>query len=323
VTLPDPEGDISDTDVARAVEILRSGGVVGLPTETVYGLGADASNPSAVERIFHIKGRPADHPLIVHVADIDHARLWARTWTAQAQLLAEACWPGPLTLILERAPHVIDQITGGRDSVAIRCPSHPVMHRVLAELEGGIAAPSANRFGKVSPTTAQHVLDDLGHDVDYVLDGGPCDIGVESTIVDCTVDPPQILRPGGVPETRIIEVLGAVATASGPSRAPGMMLSHYAPNCRVHAVETRREAEEERAVLAASIDDDSADGATSMDSVAILDASVDPDRFASSMYAQLRECDRLGVRDVIVVLPNDSGIGSAIRDRIFKASVRD
>jgi L-threonylcarbamoyladenylate synthase len=323
VTLPDAKDDISGTDVGRAVEILRSGGVVGLPTETVYGLGADASNPSAVERVFRIKGRPADHPLIVHVADVEHARLWAKRWTAQAQLLADAFWPGPLTLILERAPHVIDQVTGGRDSVAIRCPSHPVILRVLAELEGGIAAPSANRFGKVSPTAAQHVVDDLGSDVDYVLDGGPCDIGVESTIVDCTVDPPQVLRPGGVPEARIIEVLGAVATASGPSRAPGMLLSHYAPNCRVHAVETRRKAEEERVLLAGSVADDSADSARSMDSVAILDASVDPDRFASSMYAQLRECDRLGVRDVIVVLPKDSGIGSAIRDRIFKASVRD
>jgi len=303
--------DTCGTDVTRAVEILRSGGVVGLPTETVYGLGADASNPSAVERIFRIKGRPADHPLIVHVADLEHARLWSKKWTTHAQVLADAFWPGPLTLILERAPHVIDQITGGRDSVAIRCPSHTLMQRVLVALDGGVAAPSANRFGKVSPTTAQHVMDDVGLEVDYVLDGGPCDIGVESTIVDCTVDPPQVLRPGGISEAQIVDVLGAVATASGPSRAPGMMLSHYAPDCRVHAVETLREAEEEREVLSGS------------GSVVILDATTDPDRFASSMYAQLRECDRMGVHDVIVVLPADRGIGRAIRDRIFKASVRD
>ncbi|MFM8858296.1 MAG: L-threonylcarbamoyladenylate synthase [Actinomycetota bacterium] len=317
------ENDNSGTDIARAVEILRSGGVVGLPTETVYGLGADASNPSAVERVFRIKGRPADHPLIVHVADVEHARRWCREWTGGAQLLAEAFWPGPLTLILERALHVIDQITGGRNSVAIRCPSHPIMHRVLVDLDGGIAAPSANRFGKVSPTTAQHVIDDLGLDVDYVLDGGPCDIGVESTIVDCTVDPPQILRPGGVSESRIIDVLGAVASASGPSRAPGMMLSHYAPNCRVHAVESQREAEEQQVKLSGSSAALDEDGSARADTVVILDASVDPDRFASSMYAQLRKCDRMGVRDVVVVLPKDSGIGSAIRDRIFKAAVRD
>jgi L-threonylcarbamoyladenylate synthase len=316
-------GDIIGTDVEHAVDILRSGGVVGLPTETVYGLGADASNPSAVERVFRIKGRPAGHPLIVHVADVEHARLWAKVWNENAQLLADAFWPGPLTLIVERASHVSDQVTGGRDSVAIRCPSHPVMHCVLVDLQGGIAAPSANRFGKVSPTTAQHVVDDLGSEVDYVLDGGPSGIGVESTIVDCTVDPPQVLRPGGVLESRIVEVLGAVDPASGPSRAPGMLTSHYAPNCRVHAVETCRQAEEERSVLAGSSPDDPAVGGTDVDSIVILDASVDPDRFATSMYAQLREYDQLGIRDVIVVLPEDSGIGTAIRDRIFKASVRD
>ena len=310
------------TDVSQAVRILRSGGVVGLPTETVYGLGADASNPSAVERVFRIKGRPRDHPLIVHVADIEHARQWAKTWTVQAQLLADAFWPGPLTLILERAPHVIDQITGGRNTVAIRCPSHPLMHRVLVDLDGGVAAPSANRFGKVSPTTAQHVLDDLGPDVDYVLDGGPCAIGVESTIIDCSVEPPQVLRPGGVSEAQVIEVLGHVATASGPSRAPGMLLSHYAPKCRVHPVESRPEADHAKELLEKTVDDTSVAGGSTMDSVTILDASMDPPSFASTMYAQLRECDRRGLRDVIVVLPEDSGIGSAIRDRIFKASVR-
>lgn len=315
------------TDVSRAVLVLRAGGVVGLPTETVYGLGADATNPEAVERVFRIKGRPANHPLIVHVADVDHARQWSKNWTAEAELLAEAFWPGPLTLILERAPHVIDQVTGGRDTVAIRCPSHPLMHRVLVELAGGIAAPSANRFGKVSPTTAQHVVEDLGLDVDYVLDGGPCDIGVESTIVDCTCEPPQVLRPGGISEAQIAEVLGHVAHASGPSRAPGMLVSHYAPNCRVHTVESRQQAEDEIAALTGPTadqptHDDSVRADVQPMSVMILDASVDPDGFASTMYAQLRDCDRKGVRDVIVVLPPDIGIGSAIRDRILKASFR-
>jgi L-threonylcarbamoyladenylate synthase len=201
------------------------------------------------------------------------------------------------------------------------------MHRVLVELAGGIAAPSANRFGKVSPTTAQHVVEDLGSDVDYVLDGGPCDIGVESTIVDCTCEPPQLLRPGGISEEQIAEVLGHVAHASGPSRAPGMLVSHYAPNCRIHTVESRQQAEDEIAALTGPAADQLTHGNSvradaQPTSVMILDASVDPDGFASTMYSQLRDCDRKGVHDVIVILPPDIGIGSAIRDRILKASFR-
>lgn len=300
------------TDVSRAVDILRSGGVVGLPTETVYGLGADASNPDAVARVFDIKGRPSDHPLIVHVADVARARTWAREWPSSAEELARAFWPGPLTLIVERATHVLDAVTGARDTVALRCPSHPMMHELLEVFAGGVAAPSANRFGKVSPTTARHVLDDLGSDVDYVLDGGACAVGVESTIVDCTVTPVQVLRPGGISSEQIAEVLGAVATATGPSRAPGMLASHYAPQCRVHAVSSRAEAEEEIDRLTGL----SGHGETAE----LLDASADPVTFASTMYAALRDCDRRGVTDVFVVLPSDSGIGQAIRDRILKAS---
>lgn len=299
-------------DVGRAVEILQSGGTVGLPTETVYGLGADASNTQAVARVFRIKGRPADHPLIVHVASSDVARRWSADWTDEAELLAKAFWPGPLTIVVRRASHVIDEVTGGRETVALRCPLHPMMQAVLTAFDGGVAAPSANRFGRVSPTTAQHVLDDLGSDVDYVLDGGACTVGLESTIVDCSVSPPQILRPGAITEQQIIDVLGSVAAASGPSRAPGMLESHYAPLCRVHPVESAEEADVLRSRLA---DED-----TSRPTIEVLDASVDPRSFAASMYADLRHCDAVGVTDAIVVLPPDSGIGRAIRDRIFKAA---
>lgn len=302
-------------DIGRAVDILRSGGVVGLPTETVYGLGADASNAEAVKRIFQIKGRPTDHPLIVHVADVETARTWSRHWTPEAESLAQAFWPGPLTLIVERAKHVLDVVTGNRDTVALRCPSHPMMHKVLVELTRGVAAPSANRFGKVSPTTAQHVLDDLGSDIDYVLDGGPCSIGVESTIVDCTSQPPQILRPGGVSDTEITEILGHIAPASGPSRASGMLQNHYSPDCRVHPVESLSDA---RAAVAES--ERAGQDAPTMD---ILDASADPVGFATMMYSLLRNCDNRGLHDVYVVLPPDSGIGRAIRDRIHKAASKE
>ena len=299
-------------DVEHAVEILRSGGTVGLPTETVYGLGADASDTQAVARIFRIKGRPADHPLIVHVANSEVARRWSAEWTDEAERLADAFWPGPLTIVVRRAHHVIDEVTGGRDTVALRCPSHPMMQAVLTAFDGGIAAPSANRFGKVSPTTARHVLDDLGSDVDYVLDGGACSVGLESTIVDCSVSPPQILRPGAITEQQIVGVLGAVEPARGPSRAPGMLESHYAPRCRVHPVESAQAAGD----LHEHLDDMGVPRST----IRILDASADPSSFATSMYADLRACDAVGITDAIVVLPPESGIGSAIRDRIFKAA---
>lgn len=299
-------------DVDLAVTILRDGGVIGIPTETVYGLGADATNLDAVQRVFRIKGRPVDHPLIVHVADIATARTWSSDWTPEAETLAAAFWPGPLTIVVARAGHVFDAITGGHPTVAVRCPSHPLMLRLLSKLDRGIAAPSANRFGKVSPTTAQHVVDDLGGDVDYVLDGGPCTVGLESTIVDCTVDPPQVLRPGAITEQKIADVLGAVAPANGPSRAPGMMQSHYAPSCTVHPVASLDEA-------TASVEHLTSRGVDAT-KIRVLDASVDPESFASTMYSDLRDCDTHGVHDVFVVLPPDIGIGQAIRDRILKAA---
>jgi len=318
--------------ITAAVDALRRGEVVGLPTETVYGLAADATNDDALRRVFAVKGRPADHPLIVHIADLEHARLWSKKWTTHAQVLADAFWPGPLTLILERAPHVIDQITGGRDSVAIRCPSHTLMQRVLVALDGGVAAPSANRFGKVSPTTAQHVMDDVGLEVDHVLDGGPCDIGVESTIVDCTGDEPVVLRVGAVTVERLAEILGTTPRvrtdddSTGGARAPGMLASHYAPDARVHMAE----ADDVRAVLAHLVAaDDGTVGLlapTSMDdlpdAVVELEPVGPPDDYATALYARLRQADRLGLAHLVCVPPPPVGVGVAVRDRLRRAATR-
>lgn len=296
------------TDVERAVDVLRAGGLVGLPTETVYGLAADARNEDAVRHVFATKGRPLGHPLIVHVADVDEARCWASDWPIPADLLVERFWPGPLTVIVRRRDDVLDVVTGGRDTVAVRVPDHPLAQSLLRSFGGGLVAPSANQFGRVSPTTARHVVDDLGDAVGYVLDGGPCTIGVESTIVDCSVDPPQVLRPGAVSEVEVRQAIGSLDPASGPSRAPGMLASHYAPSCEVVPVESLAEAE--RLIASTSVHSDTV----------ILDASLDPVRFASRLYAELRRCDAEGRRRVVIVLPPDDGIGRAVRDRITKAA---
>ena len=295
------------TDVERAVAVLRRGGLVGMPTETVYGLAADASVEEAVRRVFATKGRPLGHPLIVHVADVQQARGWASEWPSSAEALATAWWPGPLTLIVRRRTGVLDVVTGGRDTVALRVPEHPMARALLESFGDGLVAPSANLFGKVSPTTARHVADDLGDTVDYVLDGGPCLIGVESTIVDCSVDPPQVLRPGAVSESDVMQVVGTIAAVSGPSRAPGMLASHYAPSCEVVPVESRDEADRWTSA------DDGA-------STEVLDASDDPIGFAARLYSELRRCDDEGRRRVVIVLPSDEGIGRAVRDRITKAA---
>lgn len=295
------------TDVDTAVRVLREGGLLGLPTETVYGLAAAIDQPEACRRIFEVKGRPVDHPLIVHVADIASARVLAAEWPAAAEALGSAFWPGPLTLVVRAHPMVPTVVTGGRPTVAIRVPSHPLAQEVLRRLGSAVAAPSANRFGRVSPTTAGHVADDLDGDVDYVLDGRSSTIGLESTIVDCTTDPPQVLRPGAVDRERLTAILGQVAAASGPSRAPGMLPSHYAPRCRVVAV------------------DDDAELARVLAEhrgrrLVVLDGRSDPHDFGSQMYESFRRADREGFELAIVLLPDAHGIGEAIRDRVLKAA---
>ena len=292
-------------DLDQALAVLRAGGLVAIPTETVYGLAADASNPVAVRRIFAVKHRPVDHPLIVHIAAAEQLRDWAGAIPPSAVVLADACWPGPLTVLVPRAARVLDAVTGGLPTVGVRVPAHPLTLQLLERFGGGLAAPSANRFGRVSPTTADHVRDDLGDDVDFVLDGGPCPIGVESTIVDCTVDPPQVLRPGGIPSEQISALLDQVLGHSdGPSRAPGMLESHYAPRCRVLLATTPAEAQALTAGWPGS---------------EIL-GDTDLVRYAQSLYSRLRDADDRHVDTLIAVLPPATGLGHAIRDRLTKAA---
>jgi L-threonylcarbamoyladenylate synthase len=293
------------TDIDRALAVLRAGGLVGIPTETVYGLAADASNPDAVARVFAVKRRPLDHPLIVHIAAAELLGEWAAAIPPTAAVLADACWPGPMTLLVPRAAPVLDVVTGGLPTVGVRVPAHSMTLELLRRFERGLAAPSANRFGRVSPTTADHVRADLGDDVDFVLDGGPCPIGVESTIVDCTVDPPQVLRPGAISADDISALLDlTLGTASGQSRAPGMLASHYAPRCRVVLASTVAEA---RSLAAAT------PGAEVLD-------DTDLARYASSLFARLRDADDRGVPTLVAVLPPADGLGHAIRDRLTKAA---
>jgi L-threonylcarbamoyladenylate synthase len=297
------------TDVGRAADAIRSGGLVAIPTETVYGLAADARNAAAVRRIFEVKGRPGDHPLIVHLGSADQVEEWAGAISDAARRLIGAAWPGPLTVIVPRADGILDEVTGGRDTVGLRVPAHPLTAELI-DRAGALAAPSANRFGSVSTTTAQHVLDDLGDRLDpqrdVILDGGACPVGVESTIVDCAVDPPQILRAGGVPVEDVLALLdGGLAAASGPSRASGMLPSHYAPRCAVRIVDDVDDAIALRAGTPRS---------------EILDLTDDLARYARELYARLRDADARGVGTVIAVLPPPLGLGHAIRDRLTKAA---
>lgn len=311
-----PHAALVSTDPQRAANCLRSGGLAVIPTETVYGLAADAEQPEAVARVFGIKGRPTDHPLIVHIASGRELAGWVSKIPPVAAALADACWPGPLTLLLERAARVGDVLTGGRDTVGIRVPAHSLTQQVLAMTGGGLAAPSANRYGQVSPTTVQHVIDDLGAlldpERDVILDGGASPVGVESTIVDCTAVPPQILRPGGIPTETIAAILETpIAPASGPARAAGMLESHYAPRATVHLVDRLADAN-------AAADRFRAAGLA----VRVIDGTGDLVHYARSLYAELRGADDDACSDVIAVMPGELGLGHAIRDRLQKAAAR-
>ncbi len=317
----------SSPELIRAVEVLREGGLIGLPTETVYGLGADASNDLAVRRIFAVKGRPSTHPLIVHVASVEHARQWALELTEVGEKLARAFWPGPLTLIVKRSERASDAVTGGQDTVGLRVPSHPLALELLQLFGGGVAAPSANKFGKVSPTTASHVRNELGDEVELILDGGNSSVGVESTIIDVTQSPPRLLRPGGISREAIEALLGQpleLATHATDVRAPGMLESHYAPRAGLWLVSAgevfheaaRRKAAGARVVVIAP------EGTALPEGVASLTVPHDEAGFARVLYAHLRAADALGDL-ILAVPPAESGLGLAVRDRLQRASKRD
>ena len=315
----------SPNAIARAVALLRAGELVAFPTETVYGLGADASNPDAVRRIFTAKGRPADHPVIVHLHDASQLVHWARAVPEPARRLAAAFWPGPLTLILRRAADVADIVTGGQESVGLRVPSHPVARDLLAAFGGGLAAPSANRFGRISPTTAQHVADDLGELVPMIIDGGACMIGIESTIVAFTGEEPVLLRPGAIGMLALTRVLGRAPR--GPDadtpRASGTLASHYAPwtaaalvapTILCAEIEQLGARDEAVAVLARTVP--RPDDFMGTWFRAPLDAAA----YAHDLYAALRELDAANADVILIESVPDDDAWLAVGDRLLRAT---
>ena len=307
-----------NAEVRRAADILKRGGLVAFPTETVYGLGADAANAQAVARLYAVKGRPADHPVIVHFAGSEQAFAWAREVPDAARRLAARFWPGPLTLILKRSTLAQDFVTGGQDTVGLRVPSHPIAHEMLSLFGSGVAAPSANRFGLVSPTTAAHVREDLGEDVDLVLEGGSSEIGIESTIVDLSGAGAVLLRPGGISQEELsrsgIEFAGR--TADSPRHSGGLE-RHYAPRTPArlvptHALDKAISSTGNRvAVLAFSRPDERVDYWLRM--------PREPAAYAQRLYAALRELDSAACEAILVEAPPEAPEWAAVHDRLRRA----
>jgi len=314
------------TDIETAAGVLRDGGLVAIPTETVYGLGANAEDPAAVARIFHVKGRPPSHPLIVHIGGAEQLAEWVEEVPATARLLAEHFWPGPLTLVLRRGRRVPLEATGGLETVAVRVPDHPITLALLSAFGGGVTAPSANRFGSVSPTTSDHVRAELGDAVDFVLDGGPCEVGVESTIVDVTGEIPSILRPGGVSREDLEAVLGHPLTLPTTSsvRVPGQHPSHYAPRARVILVEPEKviaeaqSAQEQGHQVGVLLPAPFADAPVKAHFVVALPDAMAA--YARGLYGFLRELDQQGCDLIIASLPPEDGLGLAIANRLRRAA---
>ena len=299
-----------DGVVARAVAVLRTGGVVAIPTETVYGLAADVANPAAVARVYAIKGRPVEHPLIVHAHEVDALEGYVAQITPALRALAARFWPGPLTAIVARGPRTPRTVTGGQETVAVRVPEHPLARAILAAFGGALAAPSANRFGRVSPTTAAHVRADLGDEIDLIVDGGPAQVGVESTIVDLTGAVPAVLRAGAITPSQLGDALGTpvVTRVGGAVRAPGSLSSHYAPHARVVLIgEAERDGEAQRRAALG-------------ERVAVLTLPDDPAAAARSLYATLRALDADGYGVIVATLPAEIEQNAAVRDRLIRAA---
>jgi L-threonylcarbamoyladenylate synthase len=321
-----PGSDVRSGEIEQAAAILRAGGLVAFPTETVYGLGADAENEAAVRAVFAAKGRPADHPVIVHLADIQDIVPWSGHIPNLAWRLAEAFWPGPLTLILPRAARAKDVVTGGLDTVGLRVPSHPVAQALLREFGGAIAAPSANRFGRVSPTRAEHVRAEFADSLPLILDGGDCEVGLESTIVDFSTSSPAILRPGAITKEQVESVCGQALQSleSNLTRCSGRLESHYAPRALVEMVEPQamvgRAAEllkQGKKVAILGPPDSIFPAGTEL----ILLGNDAASR-ARALYSALRKVDELGCDVVLVSPPAPHGLGAALLDRLQKAAGR-
>ncbi|HTY60941.1 MAG TPA: L-threonylcarbamoyladenylate synthase [Acidobacteriota bacterium] len=315
----------SDTKaIERAARIIRDGGLVAFPTETVYGLGADAENPQAVARIFEVKARPRIDPLIIHVADFESAKKYGR-FPASADYLARRFWPGPLTLIVEKEPTVPSIVTAGLDTVAIRVPAHPAALALIRAAGCGIAAPSANPFGYVSPTEAQHVAEQLGPSIDLILDGGVCPIGLESTILSLANSAYRILRLGGTPLEEIVSVVGNVemaVEASGRPEAPGQLKRHYSTRTRLEIVEESMESwpsGERVGLLSLTEPANPRDYAA----VEILSPTSNMREAAANLFRALRKLDSLSLDKIIARPVHEEGLGRAIMDRLRRCSVRE
>lgn len=315
-------------DIQKAVQLLKAGGLVAFPTETVYGLGADARNPQAVKRIFSAKERPYDHPLIVHIADSTQLNDWAREIPQAAYRLAQAFWPGPLTLILKKQTHVLDEVTGSQDTVGLRIPRHPIAQQLLSAFGDGVVAPSANKFTHISPTSAAHVEQELGASVDLILDGGDCEVGLESTIIDMSGNRPIILRPGMITAESIAQVLKEdVGFKQGETlsvRAPGMHHLHYAPETKTVLMQTQ-----ELSRFVTTLIPQDGQVALLMHSSTVLPHKQnvhikkmpqEAAAYAHDLYHQLRLLDNQHFTRIVVEAVPSSAEWEAIRDRLTKAS---
>jgi L-threonylcarbamoyladenylate synthase len=319
-----------------AVRILKAGHLVAFPTETVYGLGADATNAEAVRRIFAAKGRPGTNPLIVHVSNAHVAQRYAKDWPPGAEALARRFWPGPLTLVVPKGDAIVPEVTAGRQTVGIRAPDHPVALELLRAFDGPIAAPSANRSNRVSPTTAGHVRRELGERVDLILDGGPCRVGIESTVLDLTRSRPIILRPGAVTREQIEEVVGPVDVfeghvhASEAAQSPGQQAVHYSPRTPAYRFDERNvplvrgwlEGHPDQAVMLLL---PGAQGLSGLDDLPGTRARrikmpADAEGYARELYAALHKADDAGVSAIFVQLPPDEPRWAAVRDRLIRAT---
>jgi L-threonylcarbamoyladenylate synthase len=307
--------------IEQAADVLRRGELVGFPTETVYGLGADARNSSAVKKIFALKGRPSTNPLIVHVSGVAMAKLYSARWPHQARVLAQNFWPGPLTLVLPKVKEIVPEATAGLETVALRMPDHPIAIDLIRKFDGPIAAPSANRSTHVSPTTAEHVRREFGDDLELVIDGGPCKFGIESTVLDLTTNVPRILRPGSITREQIekfvgpIEMKSLVTATTTAASSPGQQEIHYAPRTpafRFEAAQRDRAGGDDVGLL--MIGDPSA----STERQIVL--SADPAIYAHDLYAALRRLDDLNLRAIYVQSPPDTPEWAAVRDRLRRAT---
>lgn len=314
----------SDTpdNIARAAELLRAGQLVALPTETVYGLGADAANPAATLRIYAAKNRPADHPLIVHLADAAQLPEWAAELPPEATALARAFWPGPLTMILKKHAAVNTVVTGGQDTIGLRVPDHPVALALLRAFGGGIAAPSANRFGRISPTTSQHVEEELGEAVAMILDGGACEVGIESTIIDLSREAPVILRPGMIGRAALAAVIGREVRlrgeeqgATGTPRVSGALAAHYAPRTPMRMLDRAALATADADCAVLTHAGETAPGRFRM----AIDAPFDAAGYAQELYANLRALDASGAHEILVETLPQNATWDAVHDRLGRA----